>query len=73
MKHIMQSQAMKKFIRNKRAMTGLAVVALLTLSVLLLPLVLDVTGIWLATPAAELLGVLMAAALLLKYRKRYGY
>lgn len=41
MKHIMQSQAMKKFIRNKRAMTGLAVVALLTLSVLLLPLVLD--------------------------------
>lgn len=37
----MQSQAMKKFIRNKRAMTGLAVVALLTLSVLLLPLVLD--------------------------------
>jgi len=39
----------------------------------LLPLVLDVTGIWLATPAAELLGVLMAAALLLKYRKRYGY
>lgn len=41
MKHIMQSQAMKKFIRNKRAMTGLAIVALLTLSVLLLPLVLD--------------------------------
>ena len=41
MKHIMKSQAMKKFIRNKRAMTGLAVVALLTLSVLLLPLVLD--------------------------------
>ena len=27
----------------------------------------------LATPVAELLGTVMAAALLLKYRKRYGY
>ena len=32
-----------------------------------------VTGVWLATPAAELLGTVMTAALLLKYRKRYGY
>ena len=40
----------------------------------LLPVLLGgVTGVWLATPAAELLGVMMAAALLWKYRKRYGY
>ena len=39
----------------------------------LLPLLLDVTGIWLATPMAELMGAAMAAALLLRYRKRYGY
>ena len=32
-----------------------------------------VTGVWLATPAVELLGTAMAAALLLRYRKRYGY
>ena len=39
----------------------------------LLPLLLGVTGIWLATPMAELMGAAMAAALLLRYRKRYGY
>ena len=39
----------------------------------LLPLLLGVTGVWLATPAAEFLGILMAAALMMKYRKRYGY
>ena len=32
-----------------------------------------VMGIWLATPVAELLGTVMAVALLLKYRQRYGY
>ena len=32
-----------------------------------------VTGVWLATPMAELLGVLVSAALLARYRKRYGY
>ena len=44
----------------------------------LLPVLLDgVLGVWLATPAAELLGTVMAAAVLVKYRKkyrkRYGY
>ena len=39
----------------------------------LLPLLLGVTGVWLATPAAELLGLLMSAALLARYQKRYGY
>lgn len=33
----------------------------------------DITGVWLATPVAKLLGTAMAAVLLLKYRKRYGY
>ena len=40
----------------------------------LLPVLLGgVLGVWLATPAAELLGTVMAAAVLVKYRKRYGY
>ena len=40
----------------------------------LLPLLLGgVTGVWLATPAAELLGAVMAGGILVRYRKRYGY
>ncbi len=39
----------------------------------LLPLLLGVTGVWLATPAVELLGLLMSAALLARHQKRYGY
>ena len=43
-------------------------------SIQLLPLLLGgVTGVWLATPVAELLGTVMAVTVLLKYRKRYGY
>ncbi len=43
-------------------------------SIQILPLLLGgVMGVWLASPAAELLGTGMAAVLLLKYRKRYGY
>ena len=43
-------------------------------SIRLLPVLLGgVTGVWLATPVAELLGVVMAAALLGRYRNRYGY
>ena len=43
-------------------------------SIHLLPLHMGgITGIWLATPVAEVLGAVMAAVLLLKYRKRYGY
>ncbi|MCI8465455.1 MAG: MATE family efflux transporter [Lachnospiraceae bacterium] len=43
-------------------------------SIQLLPVLLGgVMGVWLATPVAELLGTIMAVALLLKYRKRYGY
>ncbi len=43
-------------------------------SIQLMPVLLGgVTGVWLATPVAELLGAVMAVALLMKYRKRYGY
>ena len=43
-------------------------------SIRLLPVLLGgVTGVWLATPVAELLGVIMAAALLGRHRSRYGY
>ena len=43
-------------------------------SIQLLPVLLGgITGIWLATPVAEVLGAIMAAVLLLRYRKRYGY
>ena len=43
-------------------------------SIQIMPVLLDgVTGVWLATPVAELLGTVMAVLLLLKYRKRYGY
>ena len=40
----------------------------------MLPVLLGgVMGVWLATPAAELLGAGMAVILMLKYRRRYGY
>ena len=43
-------------------------------SIQILPVLLGgVTGVWLATPAAELLAVIMAAGMVVKYRKRYGY
>ena len=40
---------------------------------LALPALLGVTGIWLANPAAELLAVILAAWMLMKYRKKYRY
>lgn len=43
-------------------------------SIQIMPVLLGgVTGVWLATPAAELLGAVMAAAAAAKYRGRYGY
>ena len=38
-----------------------------------LPLLLGVTGIWLATPVAELMALVLSAFMFLKYRKKYGY
>lgn len=42
-------------------------------SILLLPLALGIDGLWLAVPAAELLGGVLAGWFLLRLRKRYGY
>lgn len=41
-------------------------------TMLVLPLLLGVNGIWLATPAAELMALALSAFMFLKYRKRYG-
>ena len=43
------------------------------IAMLTLPALLGVTGVWLANPAAELAAIALAAFMLLRYRKRYGY
>ncbi len=43
------------------------------ITMIVLPLIWGVNGIWLATPAAELLALALSVLLFLKYRKRYGY
>lgn len=43
------------------------------IAMLTLPALFGVTGVWLATPAAEFMAVLLSAAMFLKYRKRYRY
>ena len=43
------------------------------ITMIVLPLLLGVNGIWLATPSAELMALALSACLFLKYRKRYGY
>lgn len=45
----------------------------LTGALLLLPMLFGLNGIWMAVPAAELVTLLGASAMFLKYRKRYGY
>lgn len=42
-------------------------------TMLVLPLFLGVNGVWLATPAAELMALVLSAAMFVKHRKRYGY
>ena len=42
-------------------------------AVLLLPLILQLDGVWVSVSAAELLTVLLGISFLLKNRKRYGY
>ncbi len=43
------------------------------ITMIVLPLVLGVNGIWLATPAAELMALALSIFMFLKYRKKYGY
>ena len=42
-------------------------------TMIVLPLLLGVNGIWLATPAAELMALALSAVMFLKNKKRYGY
>lgn len=39
----------------------------------ILPMLLGVNGIWLATPAAELMALVLSVLLFFRYRKKYGY
>lgn len=43
------------------------------ITMLVLPVFLGVNGIWLATPVAELMALMLSVAMFLKYQKRYGY
>ena len=43
------------------------------ITMMILPLVFGVNGIWLATPVAELMALALSAFMFLKYRKKYGY
>ena len=42
-------------------------------TMLVLPVFLGVNGIWLATPAAEFMAIVLSGGLFLKYRKKYQY
>ena len=43
------------------------------ITMIVLPLILGVNGIWLATPAAELMALALSVFMFLKHKKRYGY
>ncbi len=43
------------------------------ITMLILPAFLGVNGIWLATPAAEMMALTLSLFMFLKYRKRYQY
>lgn len=43
------------------------------ITMIALPILLGVNGIWLATPAAELMALTLSAGMFFKYRKRYEY
>lgn len=43
------------------------------ITMLILPVIFGVDGIWLATPAAELMAFVLSMVMFLKYRKRYRY
>ena len=43
------------------------------ITMIVLPIILGVSGIWLATPVAELMALALSVFMFLKYRKRYGY
>lgn len=46
---------------------------LMVIAMLVLPALFGVTGVWLATPAAEFTAACLSAIMFLKYRKKYRY
>ena len=42
-------------------------------AMIVLPMILGVNGIWLATPVAELMAIALSGFMFLRHRKRYGY
>jgi len=42
-------------------------------TMIVLPLIFGVNGIWLATPGAELMALVLSVFMFLKHRRRYGY
>lgn len=45
----------------------------MVIAMLVLPAVLGVAGVWLATPAAELMALVLSGIMFVKYRRQYGY
>ena len=45
----------------------------MVIAMLILPAIFGVTGVWFATPAAELAAIVLSIAMFLKYRKQYQY
>ncbi len=43
------------------------------ITMIVLPAILGVNGIWLATPAAELMALVLSAVMFFSHRKKYGY
>ena len=43
------------------------------ITMIVLPLILGINGIWLATPAADLMALALSVFMFFKYRKKYGY
>jgi len=43
------------------------------IAMLVLPMIFGVHGVWLATPAAELMAFALATGMFRKYAKQYGY
>ncbi len=45
----------------------------MVLAMLILPAIFGVTGVWLATPVAELAAIVLSVTMFIKYKKRYEY
>lgn len=59
--------------RVSAAISFLRTFVFLVLALLLLPFLLGMDGVWLAVPAAEVLGVMVSAFFLYRKRKKYHY